>query len=93
MSLNRTISQIEQLSPEDFKSLEQYLEKRKGTSSVLFKVRDGWVTADQQVWWWSEEGPQACNAGDLDHARNMREYPDVYSIKEPSYRIVYEENQ
>lgn len=91
MSLTETISQIEQLSPEDFKSLKEYLEKRDENGGILYKVRDGWTTPNQQIWWLSEDGPEPCIAGGPDHVRNVLEYPSAYSIARPNYRIVYED--
>jgi len=91
MSLTEVISKIEQLSTDDIKSLEEYLQKRKESNGVLYKVRDGWVNANQQIWWLSEGGPVACTAGDSSHTGNVRVYPTSYSIKEPSYRIVYDD--
>lgn len=54
-----------------------------------FQVRDGSVTEDDKVWWHGEWGPELVSL-DNDHKRNIKEYPQVYSIEEPRYRVIYE---
>ena len=58
---------------------------------AIIKVRDGFVAPDDAVWWWCETGPQRVTASL--HITNIKEFPNVYSIKEPQTKIIYVENQ
>jgi len=53
----------------------------------MLPVRDGFATDKTAVWWRSESGPQYINeAGN--HWRNIKEYPEHYSLGEPRCSIV-----
>lgn len=52
-------------------------------------VRDGRVCKGDSVWWRCVEGPQHLTANL--HWRNIEEFPEAYSIKEPRYTITYTE--
>ena len=50
-------------------------------------VRDGVVTKATKVWWRGVHGPKRVTASE--DWRNIRNYPDLYQLKEPSTRITY----
>lgn len=53
------------------------------------KVKDGYVKATDKVWWWAEEGPQFVSLTDHTHLSNVKDYPEVYSINRPAYKVEY----
>jgi hypothetical protein len=57
------------------------------TEEVL-KVSDGFVKKSSKVWWKYQFGPEHVKASE--HWDNIKAYPDVYSVKEPKYKVVYE---
>jgi hypothetical protein len=59
------------------------------TEEVL-KVSDGFVKKSSKVWWKYEFGPEHVKA--LEYWDNIKDYPDLYSVKEPTYKVVYESN-
>lgn len=58
------------------------------TQEVL-PVKDGFVKKGDTIWWRYQYGPENVKADE--HWDNIKGYPDVYSIKEPKYKIVYED--
>jgi hypothetical protein len=54
---------------------------------ATIKVRDGFIAPDDMVWWWSENRPEKVIASR--HLENIKEFPNVYSIKEPRTKIIY----
>lgn len=56
---------------------------------ATIKVRDGFVSPDDVVWWWCENGPQKVSVSI--HMDNIKEFPNVYSIKEPRTKVQYVE--
>ena len=50
-------------------------------------VKDGRVSATQQIWWRSAEGPKRDIA--RVHWENIKEFPELYSLAEPKYTIQY----
>jgi hypothetical protein len=59
------------------------------TEEVL-KVSDGFVKKSGKVWWKYQFGPEHAKASE--HWDNIKGYPDLYSVKEPKYKVVYESN-
>jgi len=57
------------------------------TEEVL-KVSDGFVKNSGMVWWKYQFGPEHVKASE--HWDNIKACPDVYSVKEPTYKVVYE---
>lgn len=57
--------------------------QRKAT----IKIRDGYVSLTDKVWWRSADGPQQVVAGN--HLINIGEYPGLYSIQKPEIKITY----
>jgi hypothetical protein len=53
-------------------------------------LRDGLLVKGGKVWWRSEDGPEHVKSED--DWDNIVECPDVYQMKEPKIKIVYEEN-
>ena len=53
----------------------------------LFSVSDGAVTPDCMVWWKSENGPVHALA--RKHKVNIKDFPELYSIAEPKYKVTY----
>lgn len=55
---------------------------------TLLKVADGYVNArdpNTKVWWHCADGP--CRVEVSKHRDNIDEFPNVYSIQKPKYRI------
>lgn len=59
------------------------------TPKERLRVTDGYVTEDDMVWWHAAGGPEHTLAGASSHLANIRNFPDIYSIKKPYYRIEY----
>lgn len=57
----------------------------KRTNTV--PVRDGIATINGKVWWRCEEGPELVSVEE--HIRNIRAYPDCYSVNKPVVKLVY----
>lgn len=57
----------------------------------VLRVRDGFVTPDDMVWWRSKNGPVLVQAS-RDWC-NIRDYPQFYQIEEPKVynKIAYED--
>ena len=53
----------------------------------MFKVRDGYVSIDDMVWWHSNEGPEYDRV--LTQIENIKKYPEYYSIEKPEYTVKY----
>ena len=51
------------------------------------KVRDGTVRKGTRVWWRGEGGPE-CVVAEGEHWRNLKEYPNCYSIVRPKIQYV-----
>lgn len=59
-----------------------------GLSRVqTYQVRDGLVRESDFVWWRSEEGPRRVKVSE--HLENLRAYPEVYQVNQPSIRVEY----
>lgn len=72
--------------------IEQVLERRYGLKPTRsgYEVKDGWVHEGDTVWWLCDPPPaERVKVGDPAHMRNMREFPEVYQIKEPKVRTTY----
>jgi len=52
-----------------------------------FKVRDGYVSLDDMVWWHGNEGPEYDKVSV--QIENIKSYPEYYSIEKPEYTIGY----
>lgn len=52
-------------------------------------VRDGRVTRDSMVWWRASKGPEQVQADSGTHWWNISQYPGVYQIEKPAYRVEY----
>lgn len=73
---------VQQLSKDD-------LERALGWPQCsLIKVSDGFVTTRDAVWWKEESGPKKVRVNE--HLENIGEFPGLYSIAEPKFRLVYE---
>jgi hypothetical protein len=59
------------------------------TEEVL-TVSDGFVKKSGKVWWKYQFGPEHVEASK--HWDNVKDCPDLYSVKEPTYKVVYESN-
>jgi hypothetical protein len=57
------------------------------TEEVL-EVSDGFVKNSSKVWWKYEFGPEHVKASE--HWDNIKDCPDLYSVKEPMYKVVYD---
>jgi hypothetical protein len=68
----------------------QYLSEVFGidASEEVLKVSDGFVRKASVVWWKYQFGPENVKASE--HWVNIKDYPEVYSIKEPKFKVVYE---
>lgn len=77
-----TPEQLEFLSSHFNISVEDIEKEHKKT----IRVSDGWVESDDGVWWKHERGPEKVVV--QEHLDNIKEFPDVYSIKEPEYVMV-----
>jgi hypothetical protein len=64
------------------------LEKLREYFPDLIPVRDGVVKEHQKVWWRSEEGPQHISVLEGCHRSNIKEFPELYSLQEPKFRII-----
>jgi hypothetical protein len=53
-------------------------------------LRDGLLVRGGMVWWRSEDGPERVSSGAA--WNNIVEFPELYRMKEPKIKIVYEEN-
>ena len=56
-------------------------------STEVLPVSDGCVCMDSMVFWKSEEGPKYTRA--VNDWENIRQYPQFYSVSEPSYTVTY----
>ncbi|MNK14273.1 hypothetical protein D3C87_323730 [compost metagenome] len=54
-----------------------------------FKVKDGFVTQNESIWWHSSHGPEQVTVATRDHRQNVLSYPDCYSIRKPYYKVEY----
>ena len=78
---------IPTFTPEQITYLQQVFQI-DATQEVL-PVKDGFTKKGDTVWWRGECGPQQVLVEkDWD---NIKSYPNVYSVKEPKYKIVYED--
>ena len=59
----------------------------KSSVEEMFKVRDGYVSIGDMVWWHSEDGPKYDKV--CTQVRNIKKYPEYYSINKPEYAIEY----
>ena len=57
----------------------------------VLPVRDGFVTKETMVWWRYEDGPILVKAGEPDHWDNIKNYPNVYQLKQPEVQIKYKD--
>lgn len=58
---------------------------------MKYKVRDGYVEKGDEFWWLYERGPEKVNSRNWeDHDYNLEDYPEVYQIKEPVYKVIQE---
>ena len=75
---------------EQLEEIANFVEKTFGLTvdrRERFAVQDGFVLATDKVWWWSSEGPEHVLVAD--HAKNIRDYPNAYSITEPRTKVIY----
>ena len=56
-------------------------------SKYILPVSDGCVCEESMVWWKGECGPQFVSASTYWY--NIKDYPNVYSVKEPRYTVTY----
>ncbi|SDH10919.1 hypothetical protein SAMN05216466_107131 [Paraburkholderia phenazinium] len=52
-------------------------------------VRDGRVTRESMVWWRALTGPECVRADSGTHWHNISQFPHVYQITKPIYKIQY----
>lgn len=58
---------------------------------MKYKVRGGYVEKGDEFWWLYEGGPEKVNSCNWeDHDYNLEDYPEVYQIKEPVYKVIQE---
>lgn len=77
---------MSQFTQEQLKELEQiYGLKRVGT----IKVRDGYISPGDMVWWRCNSGPQHVNSNAENHLANILDHPQVYQISEPIRKTIY----
>lgn len=77
----------EKFSEAQIKHLQQVFQI--DVTQEVLPVKDGFVKKGDMVWWRYSYGPENVKAED--HWANIKGYPDAYSIKEPKYKIVYED--
>ena len=65
-------------TPEQLQELEERFNLRPKT-----KVRDGFISRGDFVWWRGECGPEHVSSSNGSHWGNMLEYPNVYQIAKP----------
>lgn len=73
---------------EQMEWLNSYFDITVAKISESLPVRDGYVFKDSKVWWHGESGPDRVLAGN--EWGNISRYPEIYSIQEPIYKVVYE---
>ena len=59
----------------------------KSSVEEMLKIRDGYVSLDDMVWWHSNEGPKYDKVSI--QIENIKRYPEYYSIEEPAYTVKY----
>lgn len=68
-----------------------YLNKVYGINlKEQFKVRDGYVSAGNNVWWRNEYAPEIVSVDE--HKVNIRKHPKFYSVQRPAGKFHYEED-
>lgn len=73
---------------EQMEWLSTYFDITSAKISETLPVRDGYVFKDSKLWWHGEFGPKRVTA--ISEWNNIYTYPEVYSVEEPKYRIVYD---
>ena len=59
----------------------------KSSVEEMLKIRDGYVSLDDMVWWHGEEGPKYDKVSI--QIENIKRYPEYYSIEKPAYTVKY----
>lgn len=56
----------------------------------MYKVKDGYVSSDSIFYWLAEAGVEEVSPENFkDHKRNIQNFPHVYQVKFPKYKITY----
>lgn len=57
----------------------------------VYKVRDGYVSIGDKVWWRSAQGPVQVDfvESNLQHFENIKNSPNYYQVSEPTFQISY----
>lgn len=53
----------------------------------ILNISDGTVCRESRVWWKYQNGPEFVHAED--HWANIRDFPELYSFREPRYTVTY----
>jgi len=87
LTFTPSLSEKITFSSEQIKYLQQVFQI--DVSQEVLPVKDGFVKKSDMVWWLGEFGPEEVLAEK--EWSNIKGYPDAYSVKEPKYKIVYED--
>ena len=79
---------IQYVTKEQIEELSQVFGIEVNSSvEEMLKIRDGYVSLDDMVWWHGEEGPEYGKVSI--QIENIKRYPEYYSIEKPEYTIKY----